>query len=151
MKAPQVAIVHDEIKELSWVLPRSSVVFHANALTNTPWVAQTLPHCTFKKRGKVSSKSTTHETTKFVGLHLSYLHQYIIKCLFIQTQPTWTLIDTVEATTLELWIYDPVYKLPFPSSILHLPLVASPGLILNKLSTIQFSTISIHEPGYKKL
>jgi hypothetical protein len=32
---------------------------------DTPWVAQTLSHCTLVKRGMVSSNSSTHEATQF--------------------------------------------------------------------------------------
>jgi hypothetical protein len=41
------------------------------------------------------------------------------------------LIDTDGATTLELQIYNLDHSQPFPFSILHFPLIAPPGLILN--------------------
>jgi hypothetical protein len=65
MRAPRVAIVHDMIKKLGWVLPRRSAVFHAYASVDTPWVARTLSHCTPVKRGKVSSNSLPHKATLF--------------------------------------------------------------------------------------
>jgi hypothetical protein len=89
-----VDIVHDVMKESGRVLPRPSVVFHVNALADTSLVARALSHYTSVKQGKVSLNSMTHEATKFVGLHISHMHQYIIKCLFIWTQSTWALIDT---------------------------------------------------------
>jgi hypothetical protein len=64
-RAPRVATIHEVTKKLGWVLPRPSVVFHAYASTDTPWVARTLSHCTPVKRGKVSSNSSTHEPTQF--------------------------------------------------------------------------------------
>jgi hypothetical protein len=42
-RAPRVATVHDAIKESDRVLPLSSVVFHAYASVNTPWVARHYP------------------------------------------------------------------------------------------------------------
>jgi hypothetical protein len=78
-RAPRVATVHDAVKESGRVLPRPSVVFHTYASVVTSWVARTLSYCTHVKRDKVSSNSATYETTKFVGLHISHMHQYIIK------------------------------------------------------------------------
>jgi hypothetical protein len=60
-----VEIVHDLINKLGQVLPRPSAIFQAYASADTPWVAQTLSHCTTVKRGKVSSNSSTHEATQF--------------------------------------------------------------------------------------
>jgi hypothetical protein len=42
-RAPRVATVHDAAKELGRVLPHPSAVFHAYALTDTPWVARHYP------------------------------------------------------------------------------------------------------------
>jgi hypothetical protein len=64
-RAPRVAIVHDVIKKSGRVLPHPSVIFHAYASVDTPWVARTLSHCTPVKRGKVSSNFSTHEATQF--------------------------------------------------------------------------------------
>jgi hypothetical protein len=60
-----VATIHDVTKKLGRALPRPSAIFHACASADIPWVARTLSHCTPVKRGKVSSKSSTHEATKF--------------------------------------------------------------------------------------
>jgi hypothetical protein len=65
-----VAIVHDSVKESSQVLPHPSVVFHAYASVDTPWVAQHYP-VEHPYGGKVSSNSATHKATMFVGLHIS--------------------------------------------------------------------------------
>jgi hypothetical protein len=45
-RAPRVAKIHDVTKKPGWVLPRPSVVFHAYASMDTPWVARALSHCT---------------------------------------------------------------------------------------------------------
>jgi hypothetical protein len=60
-----VATIHDVTKKPSRVLPCPSVIFHAYASADTPWVARTLSHCIPVKRGKVSSNSSTHEVTQF--------------------------------------------------------------------------------------
>jgi hypothetical protein len=54
------------------------------------------------------------------------------------------LIDTGGATTLELQIYDRDHSSSFPSSILHFPLIAPPGLILNHSINYSSSQHSIH-------
>jgi hypothetical protein len=64
-RAPQVAKIHDVTKTPGRVSPRPSAVFHAYALADTLWVAQTLSHYTSMKWGKVSSNSSTHEATQF--------------------------------------------------------------------------------------
>jgi hypothetical protein len=46
------------IKELGWVLPHTSVIFHVKTSTGSPWVTWILSQCTPVKRGKVSSNST---------------------------------------------------------------------------------------------
>jgi hypothetical protein len=64
-RAPRVATIHNVIKKPGQVLPHPSVVFHAYASADTPWVARILSHCTPVKWGKVSSNSSTHEATQF--------------------------------------------------------------------------------------
>jgi hypothetical protein len=64
-EAPRVATIHDVTKKTGRVLPSPSSIFHMYASVDTLWVAQTLPHCTLVKRGKVSSNSLTHEATQF--------------------------------------------------------------------------------------
>jgi hypothetical protein len=74
-----VATVHDVVNESGRVLPHPSVIFHAYASTETPWVARALSHYTPVKQGKLSSNSVTHQANKFAGLHISHMHQYIMK------------------------------------------------------------------------
>jgi hypothetical protein len=88
-----VATVHNAIKELGRVLPCPSAIFHMYASTDTPWVAQTISHCTPVKRGKVSSNLSTHEVTQF-GDSICPVCVSTFKCLFIQTQQICALIDT---------------------------------------------------------
>jgi hypothetical protein len=139
-KATWVATVHDVIKELGRV-----IIFHMNTLADTPWVAWTLCHYTSVKRGKVSSNLVTHEATKFAGLHISCMRQNIIKCLFIQTQSTWPLIDTsggYHRGAPNLWSR-PLILLPIQYS----PLSPNcpPGLILNNSINYSSSQPKSHE------
>jgi hypothetical protein len=93
-RAPRVATVHDDYQRVEPGPPYRSAVFHAYASADTPLVSQTLSHCTPMKYDGVSSNSATVESTHFVGLHISRMRQYIIKCLFVWTQSTRALIDT---------------------------------------------------------
>jgi hypothetical protein len=114
----RVATNQDVIKESGWVLPHPSAIFYAYASMDTTWVARMLSHCTPMKQGKVSSKSVTHEATKFVRHHISRMCQYIIKCLFNKAQPTWSLIDTgggYHLGALNLW-FRPLSTFPIQYS-----------------------------------
>jgi hypothetical protein len=120
---------HDMTKKPGRALPRPSAVFHVYASVNTPWVAQTLSHCTPMKQGKVWP---THWHTKLLSLgipYVSYASVYF-KCLFTRTQLTRALIDTgrgYQFGVLNLWSR-PLST--WPSSILHFPLIAPPSLQL---------------------
>jgi hypothetical protein len=109
-RAPRVATVHDVVKETIRAHLTLVHVIHAYALVDTPWVAHALSHCTPVRYGRIASISATHDATQF-GDSMFHMHQYIIKCMFIQTQPTWALITQAGATTLELgtldWITHP--------------------------------------------
>jgi hypothetical protein len=69
----------------------SSTWYHTRGY---PWVAHALSLLSSKRYGRVSSNSATDKASKFDGLHISRMCQYIIKCLFIRAQLTWALIDT---------------------------------------------------------
>jgi hypothetical protein len=47
--APRVATLHDVTKKSGQVLPCPSVIFHAYASADIPWVARTLSHYTSVK------------------------------------------------------------------------------------------------------
>jgi hypothetical protein len=125
-----VATVHDAVKESGRVLPRPSAVFHPYALADTPWMAQTLSHCTPVKRGKVSSNSSTHKATKFVN-SICPVCVSIFKCLFNRTQPTQALTDIGGGYHLGAPNFRSDHSSSFPSSILPFPLIATPEIILN--------------------
>jgi hypothetical protein len=129
-RAPRVTTIHDTVKESSRVLPHPSAVFHAYASEDTPLMAQTLSYYTPVKWGKVSSNSSTHEATKF-GDFICSVYVITFKCLFIQIQPTWALIDTGGGYHLRALNFRSDHSSSFPSNILLFPLIAPPGLILN--------------------
>jgi hypothetical protein len=82
------------IKESGRALRRPSAVFHTKTSPVSLWVAWTLSLLSSAKWGKVSSNSATVEATKFTGLHISHLRQYIINAYSNGAQLTWSLIDT---------------------------------------------------------
>jgi hypothetical protein len=60
-----VATVHDAVKETTRTHLTLVHVFHAYALTDTPWVAHVLSHCTPVRYGRIASVSTAHDATRF--------------------------------------------------------------------------------------
>jgi hypothetical protein len=78
-RAPRVATVHDDYQRVKPGPPYPSVVFHAYASVDTPWVARTPTHCTPVKYGGVSSNLATIETTQVGDPEKSRMCQYIIK------------------------------------------------------------------------
>jgi hypothetical protein len=124
-----VATIHDMTKKPGRVLPRPSVVFHAYASVDTPWVARTLSHYTSVKCGNVSSNSLTHEATQF-GYSICLVCVSIFKCLFNRAQPMRTLIDTGGCYHLKALNFRSDHSFSFISSILPFPLITPPSLQL---------------------
>jgi predicted DCC family thiol-disulfide oxidoreductase YuxK len=146
---PRVVTVHDAVKESGRVLPRSNAIFHTYALTDTPWVARTLSHCTPMKWGKVSSNSSTHEATQFWD-PICPVCVSIFQML-VQHGSTdaglnrhrrglspWSSKFMIE-TTLNL----PIQYSPFS------PNCPARSCIKSFYQLIMFSTFQ-HEPGYKR-
>jgi hypothetical protein len=128
-RAPRVATIHDVTKKSGRVLPRPSVVFHAYASADIPWVARTLSHYTSVKWGKVSFNSWR---VKLFSLGIPYAPYTPVhfKCSFIRTQPTWVLNDTDGGYHLGAPNFRSYHSPSFPSSILYFPLIAPPSLQL---------------------
>jgi hypothetical protein len=124
-----VATVHDEVKEMIRAHLTQLHIFHAYASMDTPWVAHALSHYTPVRYGRIASISTAHDATQF-GDSICPVCISTFKCLFIQTQATWALIDTGGGYHLEAPNIISDHFPSFPSSILHFPLIASPGLQL---------------------
>jgi hypothetical protein len=144
-----VAIVHNAIKKSGRVLPHPSAVFHMYASADTPWVVRTLSHCTPLNRGKISSNLSIREATQFEDF-ICLVCVSTFKCLFIQTKPTRALIDTGRGYHLGALNSRSDHTPSFPSSILCIPLIALPGLILNHSINYSSSQHFLHEPVYKK-
>jgi hypothetical protein len=128
-RAPWVATIHDVTKKPGQVLTRPSVVFHVYDSADIPWVARTLSRFTSVNWGKVLSNSLKYEATQF-GDSICPVCVSTFRCLFIQTQPTWVVIDTSGGYHLEALNIRSDHSPSFPSSILHFPLIAPPGLQL---------------------
>jgi hypothetical protein len=64
-RTPQVAIVHDAVKETIRAHLILVHVFHVNAMANTLWVAHALSHYTSVRYGRIASVSMAHDATQF--------------------------------------------------------------------------------------
>jgi hypothetical protein len=128
-RAPRVATIHDVTKKPGRVIPRPSAVFHVYASVDISWVTRTLSHYTSVKWGKVLSNSSTHEGTQF-GDSTCPVCVSTFKCLFIQTQPTRALTDIGGGYHHDALNIRSDHSPSFPSSVLHFPLIAPPGLQL---------------------
>jgi hypothetical protein len=80
------------------------------------------------KWGKVSSNSATVEATKFAGNYKSHMRQYIINACCNRAQPMQSLIDIGGGYHLHSFEREHRPLSPFPSSILHFPLIPPPSL-----------------------
>jgi hypothetical protein len=89
--------------------------------------------------------------TKLLSLGIPYVLYASVhfKCLFIRTQPTRALNDTGGGYHLGAPNFRSDHSTSFPSSILHFPLIAPPGLQLCHSINYSSSQHSTLEPGYK--
>jgi hypothetical protein len=124
-----VATIHDEVKETIRAHLTLVHVFHAYAVMDTPWVAHALSHFTSVRYGRIASISATHNATQF-GDSICPVYVSTFKCLFNRAQPMQALIDTSGGYHLEALNIRSNHSPSFPSSILHFPLIAAPGLQL---------------------
>jgi hypothetical protein len=122
-----VTTIHDEVKETIRAHLTLVHVFHTYALADTPWVAHALSRCTPVRYGMIASVSTIHEATQF-GDSICPVCVSTFKCLFIQTQPTWSLTDTGGGYHLGALNIRSDHSHSFLFSILSFPLIAPPGL-----------------------
>jgi hypothetical protein len=128
-RTPRVATIHDEVKETIRTHLTLVHVFHAYASMDTSWVAHTLSHYTPIRYGRIAFVSAAHDATQFRD-SICLICVSTFKCLFIRTQPTWDLINTGGGYHLGAPNIRSDHSPSFPSSILHFPLIALPGLQL---------------------
>jgi hypothetical protein len=122
-----VATIHDEVKETIMAHLTLMHVFHAYASADTPWVAHALSYFTSVRYGRIASVSAAHNATQF-GDSICPVCVSTFKCFFNRTQSTWALIDTGGGCHLGALNIRSDHSPFFPSSILHFPLIAPPGL-----------------------
>jgi hypothetical protein len=91
-RAPQVATIHDKVKETIRAHLTLVHVFHAYASADTSWVAHALSHFISVRYGRIVSVSAAHDATQF-GDSICPICVSAFKCLFNRVQPTWALID----------------------------------------------------------
>jgi hypothetical protein len=93
----------------------------------------------------------TWRHAKLLSLGISYVPYVSVhfKYLFIRTQPTRDLNDTGGGYHLGALNFRSDHSSSFPSSILHFPLIARPGLELCHSINYSSSQYSTLEPGYK--
>jgi hypothetical protein len=147
-RTPRVATFHDEVKETIRAHLTLVHVFHAYALTDTPWVAHALSYFISVRYGRIASVSAAHDTTQF-GDSICPLCVSTFKCLLNRGQPTWALIDTGGGYHLGASNIRSDHSPSFPSSLLYFLLIAPPGLILNHSTNFSSSQHFNLEPGYK--
>jgi hypothetical protein len=128
-RTPRVATIHDEVKEMIRAHLTLVHILDAYALVDTPWVAHALSHYTSVRYGRIAFVSAAHDATRF-GDSICPLCVSTFKCLFNKAQPTWALIDTGGGYRLGAPNIRSDHSPSFPSSILHFPLIAPPGLQL---------------------
>jgi hypothetical protein len=124
-----VATILDEVKETIRAHLTLVHVFHVYASTDTPWVAHALSHFTSVRYGRITSVSAAHDATQF-GNFICPVYISTFKCLFNRAQQTRALIDSGRGYHLEASNIRSDHSPSFPSSILHFPLIAPPGLQL---------------------
>jgi hypothetical protein len=79
-----VTTVHDAVKETIRAHLTLVHVFHVYVLTDIPWVAHALSHCTPVRYGRIAYVSAAHNAT-MVGDFICPVRVSTFKCLFIQT------------------------------------------------------------------
>jgi hypothetical protein len=119
---------------------------HMPRRTHRGW-PDTIPYNIHKELGY----RPTRQHAKLLSLGIPYVPYASVhfKCLFIRTQPTWALNNTGRGYHLGALNFRSDHSSSFPSSILHFPLIAPPGLQLCHSINYSSSQHSTLEPGYK--
>jgi hypothetical protein len=124
-----VAIIHDTVKETIKAHLTLVHVFHAYASPNTPWVAHALSHCTPVRYGRIAFISAIYDVTQF-GDSICHVCISIFQML-VHSDPTDVGLNRHRrGYHLGASNFRSDHSSSFPSSILHFPLIAPPGLQL---------------------
>jgi hypothetical protein len=127
-RAPRVAIVHNAVKETIRAHLTLVHIFHAYASADTPWVAHALSHYTPIRLARIASVLAAHEATQFVGPHkISYAPVHNLNLL---TGARRSVLNQHRRGLPGAQNFRSDHSHSFPSSILHFPLIAPPGLQL---------------------
>jgi hypothetical protein len=148
-RAPRVATIHDEVKEMIRAHLTLVHVLNAYASADTPWVAHALSHFIAVRYDRIASISAAHDATQFED-SICLVCVSTFKCLFIRTQLTRAFIDTGGGYHVEAPNIISDHSPSFPSRILHFPLIAPPGLILNHSIFYSSSQHSFMNQGIEK-
>jgi hypothetical protein len=119
------------IKESSRVDLTLMHVFHTYASADTPWIAHALSCVSPMRYGRVSSNSVTVEASKFAGPHkipYALVHNSNLLTRVKRSVLNWHR----RGYHLGAPNFRSDHSSSFPSSILHFPLIAPPGLQLSK-------------------
>jgi hypothetical protein len=124
-----VATIHDAMQEMIRAHLTLVHIFHMYASADTPWVAHALSHCTPVRYGRIAFISATHDATQF-GDSICHVCVNTFQML-VHSDPTDGGLNR-HRRGLPPWSSEyHIIPLPFlPSSILHFPLIAPPGLQL---------------------
>jgi hypothetical protein len=124
-----VATVHDAVKETNRAHLTRVHIFHAYASADTLWVAHALSHYIPVRYFRIASVLAAHDVLSLGIPYVPYASIHF-KYLFNRAQPMRALIDTGGGYHLGAPNIRSDHSSSFPSSVLHLPLIAPPGLQL---------------------
>jgi hypothetical protein len=127
-RIPRVATVHDAVKETIRAHLTLVHVFHTYASVDTPWVAHALSHYTPIRYGRRASISVAHDATQFGN---SICLVCVSTFQMLHSDPTDVgLKRHKRGYHVGAPNFRSNHSPSFPSSILHYPLIALPGLQL---------------------
>jgi hypothetical protein len=145
-----VATVHEDYQRVEPGPLYPSAVFHTYASKDTPWVGQTLSHCTLVKYVGLSSNSATVKATQFVGPKKSRMCEYTTQTCSPGPDDR-SLTNTCGGYHFRAPNMKIDLSLTFPSGILHNPLVCPTWSQFKPFYQLfKFPTHSNLELGYKK-
>jgi hypothetical protein len=122
-----VATMHDLIQEMIRAHLTLVHVFHTYGSMDAPWVAHALSQCTPVRYDRIASVSATYKATQFGD-------SIYLVCASIKSNGCSSGLNRRGSTGESYHLGAPNLRSrplsTFPSSILHFPLIAPPGLQL---------------------